>query len=75
MDYYKLKDEENTKPVVNQPMAVANNIGIFYIFIFIQKKTNLLLFKIYTAVGVNNKKIRREWSIDLCDVSIYIYMN
>jgi hypothetical protein len=35
MDYYKLKDEENTKPVVNQPMAVANNIGIFYIFIFI----------------------------------------
>ncbi len=33
----------------------------------------MLLFKIYTAVGVNNKKIRREWSIDLCDVSKYIY--
>ena len=39
MDYYKLKDEEYTKPVVNQPMAVADNIGyiLYIIYLFIQK--------------------------------------
>jgi hypothetical protein len=68
MDYYKLKDEEYTKPVVNQPMAVANNIGIFYILIIYTTK-KLTCFYLITAVEVNNKKIRREWSIDLCDVS------